>query len=181
MLCHVCVGTEGGIPQFFLLPVARVADPMVRVRRIALNCRAKGPRVDAAWPGPPASSTSGSGEGESVLAGSTATKIDSRRPCGRRRSSGTSSVPHCTACATFGRRHSMSAMRRVPAARSPHPAMHIASATIARRRETEDRERSDRGIDVMGRVIRSSAHRGVRYRSSMCAHCFDYASSADHG
>ncbi len=68
-------GDERPVPRWSI-------STMSRVRRIALSCNANGPSVDAACPGPPASSTSGSGFGDSVLAGSTATKIDSLRPSG---------------------------------------------------------------------------------------------------
>jgi hypothetical protein len=105
------------------LPVPRWSiSTTSRVRRSAESCSANGPSVDAGCPGPPAISSSGSPFGDSVFAGRIATNSDSLRPRGSSRFSGTSSVPHCTACATLGSRHSASAMRRSGAGPAPHPA-----------------------------------------------------------
>ena len=65
--------------------------------RTSVSRAANGASDVAAWPGPPARMTSGSGFGDSVFAGSTATKSVMLRPSGLLRSSGTSSVPQCAA------------------------------------------------------------------------------------
>src|SRR5215831_6652000 len=98
-----------------------------RVRRTSLNSEAKGPSVDAACPGPPARITSGSGLGDRVFAGSTATKIPSLRPSGCARFSGTSSVPHCAACASLGSRHS----ERTSVRSALRSALHEARSGVA--------------------------------------------------
>ena len=114
-------------------PVPRWStSTMSRSLRTSTSSAASGPSRVAACPGPPARMNSGSGRGESVLAGSTATASLIVRPCGSARFSGTSSSPHCAATASRGRRHSASAMARAGALpRSPQPATMAASAATA--------------------------------------------------
>lgn len=86
--------------------------------------------------------TRGSGCGDSVFAGSTATEILIFRPSGRSRFSGTSSVPHCAGVESRGRRHSVSAIvRRGASASAPQPASVASSAprTAAKARQWRDR------------------------------------------
>jgi hypothetical protein len=100
-----------------------------RVRRSSASREANGASVDAAWPGPPASTTSGSSLGVAVFAGSTAAKISILRPSGLLLSSGTLSVPHCAAVDRLGSRQSVSARLRLLPVSLPHAARASAKMT----------------------------------------------------
>ena len=119
------------------LPVPRGSiSTMSRLRRTPPSAPARGASASDDCPGPPGSMISGSGCGESVAAGSTTTAIARVRPAGRPRSSGTSTLPHCAAVASFGTRHSVSAICRTGAL-LPHAATRIRQA--AKRRGAGDR------------------------------------------
>src|SRR5450631_902870 len=76
----------------------------------------------------------GSASGLSVLAGSIATDSASVRPPGFERSSGTSTVAHCAACASLAKRHSCNATWRVTALSPQPPRSRTISETAQARR-----------------------------------------------
>jgi hypothetical protein len=101
-----------------------------RVRRISLSRAANEASSLAAWPGPPARMTNGSGFGVSVFAARTATWMPIVRPFGFSRSSGTVTMPQRAAVAS-GQATGFQRER----------ARRVAIAAARRERDRRDRER----------------------------------------
>src|SRR5665213_412573 len=122
-------------------PVPRWStSTMSRVVRTSAGVAAKSAFDDAACPGPPASTNSGSVFGDSVFAGSTTIDNVMLRSPGRARFSGTSSEPQESVCDSFDRWQSASASVRCDTCVSAQPPAANAVAS-SKGRQGNSRER----------------------------------------